>query len=152
MKFQIALLLCLSILLQTCKSTKKAAESNDYHEIIIDDSFRKPINDKAIFASTADAVALDTVFLTKDTLHIFTRKIQGCETDEFKLIWNGGMAKSIPPIIGLKLLQTADPSCREKHKFRLAYNIAPLKMNKDTTSGLGTVLKIGGWKEAVKYK
>ena len=121
-------------------------------------SCKKLIKDKELFASVTDLVPLDTVYISKDTLHVLTQKITGCDEDDFSLLWNGAILKSLPPQTNVKLFQKVDPACNERHHFHLTFNIQPLQLKNKTvvsTSDLTktkiTVVRIGGWKNALKY-
>jgi hypothetical protein len=146
-------ILALLVLAAACKTSNKATGGQPaYIETIVDDAFRKPILDKALYIATSEIVPLDTAFIAKDTLHIITKKIQGCDAETFKLMWNGAMAKSLPPQTSVKLLQAVDPACKERHKFHLTYNITPLRFKQDSSASKSTLVRIGGWKEMVKYE
>ena len=143
MRTGVSLLLLAFVLLYSCKTQKKAAESIP-PELVMDESFRKPVNDKALFAQTTDMVPMDTAFIVSDTLHIITKRILGCDAENFKLIWNGNKTKSLPPQTSVKLFQQVDAACKERHKFHLLYNVSPLHLKQDTT-----IIKVGGWKNVV---
>lgn len=151
-----------SIILVTfsCKTTNKSASiaSPAILDTLTDLSAKKIIKDKELFASVTEMVPVDSLFTVKDTLHIMTKKIRGCETENFMLLWNGAMAKSLPPQVAIKVLQRVDPACNEQHYFHLTYNIAPLKLKSDSlitnTDGIPrqtTVLRIAGWKNGLRY-
>ena len=152
MKKQILIAILPLVFAASCKTTKKnAADTANTALILIDDSFRKAIVDKEIFKNTIESIPLDTVYLTKDSLNIITKKITGCETENFKLIWNGELGKTSPPTANLKLFQLVDGACREKHKFHLIYNISPLKLKGDTATVKTTQINIGGWGKTSAY-
>ena len=139
-------------LLCSCKSTKKAAIDNTASTLLItDESFRKPITDKELYKSTTESVALDTVYISKDTLNIITKKINGCDGENFKLIWTGNFDKAVPPQTGVKLFQLGEGACKERHKFHLTYNMAPLKFKGDTATIKTTDIKVGGWGKMTHY-
>ena len=149
MKKQIIVSLLPLVFACGCKTAKKATDDKNTGnvELITSESFRKPVKDKELFKTTKDAVLLDTVYITQDTLNIFTKKIQGCDADNFTLIWSGDLGKALPPQTGVKLFQLVDPACRERHKFHLVYNISPLKLSPkaDTSGEKITLIRIGGW-------
>jgi hypothetical protein len=144
--FATALMIC------GCKTQKKTISTEAPAPLVlIDEAFRKPINDKALYAATFDAVPIDTAYIHHDTLHINTKKVHGCETENFKLMWSGSIAKLQPRQANLKLLQTVDASCKEKHIFRLTYNISDLYLKKDTLNDTTTLVHLNGWKEGMIF-
>ncbi|MCW5906988.1 MAG: hypothetical protein KIS94_03950 [Chitinophagales bacterium] len=141
-------------LLGSCKSTKQAAvkEVPAVEEEITDLSFRKIIKDKELFAATTETIALDSARLSNDTLHLYTKKLQACDADNFKLLWNGSMAKSLPPQASLKLLFINEPSCREQHRFHLTYNISSVRFKGDSVTKGATLLKLPGFNSGLLYE
>lgn len=128
-------------------------------DTITDNSCRKLVKDKELYNSTTELVPLDTVYLSKDTLHLLTKNIQACDADNFKLMWNGMMMKSLPPQTNVKLFQLLDLDCKAKHRFHLTYNIAPLQMKRDSAFVKGDtlvekslLLHIGNWHRTLQYK
>ena len=136
-----------------CKTVKKTATDNGVNnaELITEETFRKPLADKELFKSTTDMVPIDTAYVSKDTLNIFTKKILGCDADNFKLIWSGNLGKAEPPQAGVKLFQLVDGACRERHKFHLVFNLLPLKLKNDTSAVKITLIKVGGWSKTCSY-
>ena len=136
-----------------CKTMKKTSSDNSAGntEVIKDESFRKPLKDKDLFKSTTEVVPLDTVFISKDTLNIYTKRILGCDAANFQLIWNGDLGKAVPPQATVRLFQMVEGSCKEKHKFHLAYNISSLKLKGDTSATQATLIKVGGWGKMNTY-
>src|ERR1035437_134086 len=125
MKKQILVLLLPVVLAYSCKTVKKTtADTSRSVELITDETFRKPITDKELYKATTEVVLLDTVYIAKDTLNIITKKVTGCDAENFKLMWNGDLGKSIPAQTSVKLFQFVDGACRERHKFHLTYNIS----------------------------
>ncbi|HWB63556.1 MAG TPA: hypothetical protein VG603_08620 [Chitinophagales bacterium] len=145
MRPQLLILLLLFIGASGCKTTRKAQATPPPPELITDETFTKPLLDKGIFAATNNAVPVDTAYITGDSLHIFTKKIQGCETENFRILWTGEAEKKEPGKTTLKLLQTVDASCPERHRFHLIYNIAPI-IRKQHNGGAFTTIKLGGWR------
>ncbi len=150
----------LSIAIASCKTSKKLTDvAVPIDDTIVDNSFRKPIHSKELYASVTELIPLDTVYISKDMLYLLTKRITGCDEANFKLIWNGMMLKSLPPQTNVKLFQQADPACKESHRFLLSYNIKALRFKEDSVS-LGqesmwskvTVVKVGGWKNILKYE
>ncbi len=136
-----------------CKTANKQANSLPVAtELVRDESFRKVTKDKELYAATNEVIPVDSVFITKDTLHVFTPVIQACDADNLRLIWNGSMAKSLPPQATLKLLLTNDPTCKENHPFHLTYNIAMLRGKSEWTDSISTLIKIFGLKSGVLYR
>lgn len=150
----------LSITIASCKTSKKATDVTvQVDDTIIDNSFRKPVRSKELYGSVTELIPLDTVYISKDTLYLLTKRVSGCDEANFKLIWNGMMMKSLPPQTSLKLFQQADPACNEKHRFLLSYNIKSLRFKEDTASvnegtmwSKVTVVRVGGWKNILKYQ
>lgn len=153
MKKQILVLVIPFIFANSCNTAKKASlgASSGNTELITDNSYRKPVVDKDLFKATIGDIPLDTVYIAKDTLNIFTKRITGCNADNFKLIWNGDLGKAIPPKTSVKLLQFGEGTCRERHKFHLFYNISSLKLKTDTSSNKMTIIQIGGWGKTASY-
>jgi hypothetical protein len=135
-----------------CKTAKKTATDAPNTALVIkDELFRKPITDKELYRETTEMVPLDSVYIAKDTLNIITKKITGCDAENFKLIWTGDLGKAIPAQTGVKLLQYVAADCKEKHKFHLTYNISPLKLKNDTSAVKTTLIRVGGWPKMTNY-
>lgn len=156
----IVYLLLLLCLIPGCRSTKKIADTPTETNLILTDySFRKIIRDKELYAATTETISFDSVSISKDTLHLFTSKINGCNSEDFTLLWSGAMMKSLPPQVSLKLFHRADPACKKQNIFHLTFNVSPLRMkhdaasvNSDSTSAIrSTILRISGWKLPVVY-
>lgn len=149
----------LSLLIYSCKTTKPtSAVAVPVVDTITDLSFKKVIKDKELYLSTTETIAFDTVYVSKDTLHLLTKNIQACDADNFKLIGNGMYMKSLPPQTNVKLFQLNDVECKEKHQFHLSYNIAPLQMKRDSSFTKGdsivekaVLIHLGNWARTLKY-
>jgi hypothetical protein len=149
---QIISILLPLVFICACKTSKKTAADTATTAVLInDDSFRKPIVDKELYKSTIESVPLDTVYIAKDTLNIVTKKITGCEAENFKLIWNGDLGSVIPAQTTVKLFQYVAADCKERHKFHLTYNISPLKLKTDTSEVKTTIISVGGWRRMNNY-
>ncbi len=136
-----------------CKTASKStAALPPSTELVQDDAFRKVIKNKELYAATNEVIPVDSVYISKDTLHLFTPKIQACNAANLRLLWNGSMAKSLPPQATLKLLLTNDPTCKENHPFHLTYNLSMVKMKNDSTASGSTLIKMFGLKEGVLYQ
>ena len=143
-----------------CKTTKKSLNESTVPVVdtVKDFSFRKVIRSKEIFRSVADSTALDTAYIVGDTLFLRTPQTRSCDADNFKLFWNGALLKSLPPQTSVKLFHQADTECSETHAFLLSFNIKPVRLKSDTldvvseNSGAEVVVRVGGWKSALKYK
>jgi hypothetical protein len=146
----IVALIALILLTAGCKTAKKASVPAVTPLVIVDDAFRKPIMDKELYMATIQAIPLDTIYMSSDTLQVYTKKISGCETENIKLIWNGSKTKTQPAQVSFKLLQTGDAVCREKHKFQLHYNLHNL-MGKKNTETDSLLIFVSGWKEGVYF-
>jgi hypothetical protein len=150
--------IALNILATSCKTSKKTVDVVvPVIDTIFDYSCRKVIRNNQIFTSTTELVPLDTVYLSKDTMHVLTKQILGCDEETFMLIWDGKMRKSLPPVASVKLLQRVDPSCNERHYFHLTYNLRPLQFKNDSASttmewSKVTAVKLGGWPNVLKYE
>ena len=146
------------LVIASCKTTKTTTgAATPVNDTVSDYSFRKITRDKELYAAVKEMVPLDTAYLAKDTLHILTKKILGCDADNFKLFWNGAMQKSLPQQTSVKLFQQVDAECKEQHRFHLTYNVNVLRAKHDTASfnldscaAKTTLLRIGGYKEMVK--
>jgi hypothetical protein len=144
----------------SCKTTNtNASAAAPVNDTVSDYTNPKVSRDKELYAATKELVPVDTVYLAKDTLHILTKKILGCDADNFKLFWNGAMMKSLPPQTSVKLFQQVNTDCKVQHRFHLTYNITSLRLKNDTASfntdsclARTTVLRLGGYKEAVRYE
>ncbi len=130
----------------------RQGKTNQASAIITSQKFHKPVRDKQFFAATTEIIPIDTAFVSKDSLHIITRKVSGCDAENFKLVWSGNMVKSSPPQTAVRLFKVADIECSEKHKFHLVYNITPLKLKQDSIANKVTTVHLGGWKEPLKYE
>lgn len=148
------------LIIFSCKTTNKSYSIAPpvVMDTLTELSTRKIIKDKELFLSVTEMVPLDSLFTVKDTLHIVTKKIRGCEAENFMLLWNGAMAKSLPPQVAIKILQRVDPACNEQHYFHLTYNIASLKLKNDSLINTAdsitrqtTILRIAGWKNGLRY-
>jgi hypothetical protein len=142
-----------------CKTSKtNTTVAAPVDDTITSDNLRKLSRNKDIYNAIKEIVPLDTAWLAKDTLHILTTKVLGCDADNFQLFWNGAVMKSLPPQVTVRLYQQVDAACTEKHRFHLLYNVKSLKLSHDTTTATAdtmvkpaTILHIGGYKNAVKY-
>ena len=147
------------IVLAACKTTATTTGATaSVNDTLSDYSFKKVTRDKELYNATSELVPVDTAYLVKDTLHILTKKIMGCDADNFKLFWNGALMKSLPPQTSVKLFQQVNAECKQQHLFHLTYNIKSLRLKNDTViSTLDSavtktmLLRIGGYKEMVKY-
>ncbi|MCX6199068.1 MAG: hypothetical protein NTY88_07580 [Bacteroidetes bacterium] len=141
------------LLIGSCTTQKQnGAASTPVEDTITDNSFRKLVRDKELYNSTTELVPLDTVYLSKDTLHLLTKKILACDADNFTLMWNGAMMKSLPPQTNVKLFQLLDTQCKERHPFHLTFNISSLQMRRDTAAVEKSILiHVGNWARTVKY-
>lgn len=141
-------------LLGACKTAKSpVAEQVNTVEEITDDSYRKVIKNKELYTTTTETVAIDSATVSRDTLHIYTAKLQACDAENFKLIWDGKEVLSVPAKASLKVLLINDPACREAHRFHLTYNIAGVHPKKNTLSVVTDtmLLQLPRVKQPVKY-
>ena len=155
MKSILLLLSSLILLFASCNSLKKnTGVAPQLVDTLSNFSSKKLIKDKELFASVTDLVPLDTVYISKDTLHVLTKKIIGCDEDDFSLFWNGAMLKSLPPQTNVKLFQKVESDCNERHHFHLTFNIQPLQFKQVNDGGKTKItgVRIGGWKNLVKYE
>lgn len=158
MKNLILLSAAFVLVVASCKINKTTTGvAVPVNDTVCDYSFRKITRDKELYAAVKEMVPLDTAYLTKDTLHILTKKILGCDADNFKLFWSGAMQKSLPQQTSVKLFQQVDAECKEQHRFHLTYNVKPLRakndsasFNLDSCTAKTTLLRIGGYKEMVR--
>ncbi|HLP50409.1 MAG TPA: hypothetical protein VK154_05960 [Chitinophagales bacterium] len=143
-----------------CKSTKPgtAAVALPVQDTVTNESFRKLMRDKDLYNAVKETVPVDTAYLVRDTLHVLTKRILGCDAENFKLFWNGATAKSLPPQVTVKLFQQVDAGCKERHYFHLTYNVKSLKLSNSNTAPAtdsaalsATILHIGGYKNPVRY-
>lgn len=160
MKHILLLFTTVLFLIVGCKSTRPgtAAVAPPIEDTVTDESFRKLMRDKDLYNAVKEAVPVDTAYLVRDTLHVLTKRILGCDAENFKLFWNGAMAKSLPPQVTVKLFQQVDAACNERHYFHLTYNIKSLKLRgenmapaTDSVAVNSTIVHIGGYKHDVKY-
>ena len=159
MKWMGALFLLL-YLASGCRATRKVQESPHEASVILSDySFRKIVRDKELYAATTETISFDSVTISKDTLHLFTSKINGCNAEDFTLLWSGAIMKSLPPQASLKLFHRADPTCKKQNIFHLTFNVSPLRMKQNAVSsntdsasvGRSTILRVSGWKLPIVY-
>lgn len=138
--------------LLACKSSQKGTGSVTVTDSIISDmSNRKLITDKELFIATTEVLPVDTVYLESSTLHIITKKMQACNSQNFQLVWNGAMMKSMPPQAPTKLLYINDGTCKSLHQFHLTYNVSAVKLKQDSASAKTTIIRVGGWQQGVRY-
>lgn len=141
-------------LLGACKTAKSpVAEQVNTVEEITDDSYRKVITSRELYTTTTETVVIDSAAVTRDTLHIYTAKLQACDAENFKLIWDGKEVLSVPAKANLKLLLINEPACRETHRFHLTYNIKGVHPKKNTLSLVTDtmLLQLARVKQPVKY-
>ncbi len=144
-------------LLSACGTGKKSVTVQvPVVDTLHDLSFRKVMKDKEFFTSTTEVIPIDTIYVHGDTLHLFTKKITGCNTENFTLMWNGVWMKSLPAQAPVKLFELLPPDCKEQHIFHLTYNLKPIRLKQDNVSVDTTkevvLLRISGWGKAVKYE
>lgn len=140
------------VLACACKTSKRAANPEPYQETLTDLSHKKVIKDKELYLATTEVIPIDTVYLNKDTLHILTQKIQACDADNFSLMWNGMMMKSLPPQTNLKLFLLNEGTCKEMHKFHLTFNVHNVRVKSDSTNNGSTIIRLGNWRNTVTYE
>lgn len=104
------------------------------------------IKDRDLFAATTELIPIDTCYISGNEIVIHTAKLNACTAQNFTLLWNGSLAKSLPPKVTLKLLLRADTECKEYHKFHLRFNLQDLK-NKDQNPGGTVIVRIGGYQK-----
>ncbi len=139
-------------LLFACKSTNKTTGSAPVSDSIISDiSNRKLVQDKELYGATTEVLPIDTVYIESSTLHVVTQKLQACNSQNFQLVWNGALMKSMPPQAATKLLYVNDGTCKTMNRFHLTFNVSPLKIKQDSTGNKTTIVRVGGWKQPVKY-
>jgi len=152
MRKQILKIVLPLLFIYACKTSKKTSGDHTANTVVISDAlFRKPIKDKDLYRETTEVVPLDTVYVDKDTLNVVTKKLTGCQSDNFKLVWNGTFTKDTPIQTSVKLLQYTPGDCREHHKFHLTYNLTPLKIKHDTNTIKSTLIYFGGWRHYQHY-
>ena len=150
-----------ALALSACKTAQKtnAKIVPPVQDTLTDLSNYKLIKDKELYTAITELIPLDTALINKDTLHIYTKKIGACDAENFKLFWNGSIAKSLPPQVTLKLFERVDPACKELHNFHLTFNLAPLKLKSDTVEPTSNqafkkavLVRITGIKGAMRYE
>lgn len=154
MKSVVLFVATLLLFVSSCKTPQTGNATITVVDTLTTSESKRLIKDKQLFSSITETVPIDTLYILKDTLHIVTKKIAGCDTDAFSLFWNGNTTKSLPPQAGVKLFQQVDAACNERHYFHLLYTLDHLK-NKpvaDGTAKSSVVLKIGGWNTALLYE
>jgi len=136
-----------------CQNTKNVAAANAaaMQQLIADDTGKKLTKDKELYAATNETMPLDTAYINKDTLHVITTKVNACDADNFKLMWNGMMTKSMPPQTSVKLFLLSDPTCKETHPFHLTFSLKPMHNKQDQITNNTIMLRVSGWKEMLKY-
>ena len=138
----------------SCKTQKKTQTVQPPSEETVSDFLnRKIITDKELYTSTTETIAIDTAFISKDTMHIITQKIQACDADNFKLFWDGKMMKSLPQQTNVKLFLMNDAACRELHPFHLTFNVSSLRFKTDSlNSNRTTIIRLGNWRSTMRYE
>lgn len=146
-----------------CKTSKKAeATIPEVTDWLQSPSVKKLIKDKSLYEAITGTIPLDSAYVSADTLHLFTPKISGCSAEDFMLVWNGAMMKSLPPQVNLKLFHRVIPDCQQSHPFHLMYQLSPLKLKNDSLpsavdSGADSllrtvVIRMAGWKEPMRFR
>jgi hypothetical protein len=145
-------------IIASCKTSKTGSRSAS-GDTIVDSKVRKITRDKELYAAVKEIVPLDTAYLVNDTLHIVTKKILGCGVDNFKLMWNGAIKKSLPAQTNVKLFQQVDAGCKQQHRFHLAYNVSSIHFKSDSMTfcldsctARSIKLHLGGYKNAMQYE
>ena len=153
-------IIVIAIALSACKSVQKTAAKivPSVQDTFTDLSNYKLIKDKELYTAITEVIPLDTAIILKDTLHLYTKRITACDAENFKLFWNGSMAKSLPPQVTVKLFERVDPACKEMHNFHLTFNLSPLKLKSDTIEPVANdsikkavLVRITGIKGFLKY-
>lgn len=144
---------CVLLFFEACKTSKKStAVAAPEPEWMYSNTNSRAVRDRELFTGIQETIAIDTAYIHRDTLHILTPKITGCDAGKFSLVWNGMFTKSIPPQTSVRLLQVSEPECKKQHRFHLTYNISNVKMKADSARTLQPVsIRLGGWKNTLPY-
>lgn len=146
-------LMAAMLVLFGCKTNKpgNTAATIPVNDTLVSTKPHRIIKDKELFAATTEAIRVDTCYVSGSDILILTGKINACDADNFNLIWNGAMAKSLPPKTSLKLLLQADPACKEQHHFLLKFSGKELKWKSDSTATGSILFRIGGYSKELMY-
>lgn len=141
------------LVLFACKTNKSgsAATTASTNDTLVSTKSQHIIKDKELFAATTEAIRVDTCYVLGSDIMILTGKINACDADNFNLVWNGAMAKSLPPKTSLKILLQADPACKEQHRFLLKFSGKDLKWKSDSTASGSILFRIGGYDKEMLY-
>lgn len=147
------LLIAAVLVLFGCKTNKSsnAATTVPTNDTLVSAKSQHIIKDKELFAATTEAIRVDTSYVSGSDIIILTGKINACDADNFNLVWNGAMAKSLPPKTSLKILLQADPACKEQHRFLLKFSGKDLKWKSDSTASGSILFRIGGYDKEMMY-
>lgn len=153
MKFSLLFLMLLLLLIAACKTQKKTTATAVYppNDTLYSTTYKKVLKDRELYTQTYNNLPVDTAYISKDTLHLLTGKIQACDADNFEVLWDGKMAKSLPPKTAVKLFLQNDPACKEQHRFHLFFNLAPLRWKTDSTSHGSVFINTGHGKGDMLY-
>lgn len=148
----IAACVCSIAFIYSCTGSKKTATAPPaaVNDTINDWLYKRTLKDKELYGSTTEVLAIDTAYINKDTLHVLTGKLQACDAENFDLIWNGMMAKSLPPQLPVKLFLLNDPACKEQHRFHLTFNTKPMRPGGEGSKG-SAIIKLSGMKTGITY-
>lgn len=134
----------------SCSGSKKtaAAPAPPVNDTINEYLYKRVLKDKELYGNTTDVLPIDTAYISRDTLHVLTGKLQACDAENFDLIWSGMMTKSLPPQIPVKLFLLNDPTCKEQHRFHLTFNTKPMHPGGENSKG-SAVIKLSGMKTGI---
>ncbi len=147
----IAVCLCSMALIYSCEGSKKSTTAQaPVNDTVNDWLYKRVLKDKELYGSTTEVFLIDTAYMNKDTLHVLTGKVQACDAENFDIVWNGMMAKSLPPQLPVKLFLLNDPSCKEQHRFHLTFNAKPMHPGDSNSKGTA-IIKLSGMKTGISY-
>ena len=109
----------------------------------------KPILDKFLRAKSDDYISLDNVSVEDDCLVINLTYSGGCGENKLEVIWEGAIAKSIPPQVPLQLHFTDRDDCESLQEMEYRFDLS--RVRKVGVKG-EVVLRISGWPERISYK
>ncbi|MBN4062530.1 hypothetical protein JYU20_04960, partial [Bacteroidales bacterium AH-315-I05] len=110
-------------------------------KIIVDKSFKGD--------SLGAIINIDTATTKGDTLFLKVSYSGGCKEHKFKLYWNGGYMKSMPPQAKLYLFHNNNGDvCRRLIKETIKFNVSPIQYQGQHT----VILSVNKYKQRIKYK
>ena len=143
-----------------CGTKKKAEQAKSEEPVNVEKNETTPqtmdvIKVKAAIdrpdrAIASDPFTIDAIEIRGNIMYADVTYSGGCEAHDFEVVGSPEIAKSLPPIRGVKILHYANgDSCREVKKVKLEIYINELAYQQEAGSEI--YFTIQGWKEKVLY-